>query len=61
MEFYCEGTKLPLDPDYAYVGCGWGYTWGLNPRNPRSAHNERERPGWLGNRDFGDWYTARTG
>jgi hypothetical protein len=28
-------------------GCGWDYTHGLNPRNPRAAANEENRPPWL--------------
>lgn len=28
--------------------CGWDYTAGLNPRNPRAAANESKRPAWLG-------------
>jgi hypothetical protein len=27
--------------------CGWEYTHGLNPKNPRAADNERYRPQWL--------------
>jgi hypothetical protein len=27
--------------------CGWRYTHGLNPRNPRSAANEAHRPPWI--------------
>lgn len=28
-------------------GCGWTYTWGLNPRNPKSVGNEERRPLWI--------------
>jgi hypothetical protein len=27
--------------------CGWRYTHGLNPRNPRAAANEERRPPWI--------------
>lgn len=27
-------------------GCGWRWTMGLNPRNPRSAQNDKRRPNW---------------
>lgn len=27
--------------------CGWRYTHGLNPANPRAAENERHRPPWI--------------
>jgi hypothetical protein len=26
--------------------CRWGWTQGLNPRNPRAADNESRRPEW---------------
>lgn len=32
---------------YACGRCGWSYTNGLNPRNPRSAANEAKKPGWM--------------
>lgn len=35
-EFFC------LEDD-----CDWHYTWGLNPKNPRSEANEQHRPDWL--------------
>lgn len=46
---------LPCDSAVRYdcmagedeVGCGWSYTHGLNPRNPRAAANEAKRPAWL--------------
>lgn len=28
-------------------GCGWEYTWGLNPKNPRSKDNNLCRPSWI--------------
>lgn len=31
-------------------GCGWSYTHGLNPRNPRSVENEKSRPAWVNGR-----------
>lgn len=27
-------------------GCGWSWTDGLNPRNPRAEANEAKRPTW---------------
>lgn len=39
----CWGTNVNLD-DPDDEGCGWSYTWGLNPRNPRSLKNEEFRP-----------------
>ncbi len=27
--------------------CMWSYTYGLNPKNPRAARNEENRPDWL--------------
>jgi len=42
MDFECVG-----DARYGEPPCGWGYTWGLNPANPRSAGNEVYRPKWL--------------
>lgn len=27
-------------------GCGWGWTDGLNPRNPRAAVNAALAPSW---------------
>jgi hypothetical protein len=45
FEFACA---LPdHDGDLLLDGCGWGYTWGLNPRNPRSVSNETRRPPWI--------------
>lgn len=42
---------LPCDSAYDLYceddDCGWSYTWGLNPRNPRSVDNERRRPPWI--------------
>jgi hypothetical protein len=35
------------DGDFLVDGCGWSYTWGLNPRNPRSVRNEECRPPWI--------------
>lgn len=50
---YCLG-----DPeDDADEGCGWSYTWGLNPKNPSSEGNDRCRPEWIpvGARWDGGW------
>lgn len=55
IEFYCEGVRLPFDDPDSYTGCGWTYVWGLNPRNPRSGHNDQQRPIWLGARTFASW------
>ena len=40
---------LPCDSAIYYCcdDCGWSYTDGLNPRNPRSVENEKHRPSWL--------------
>lgn len=38
--------------------CRWCYTWGLNPRNPRSARNDESRPAWLGSDSFGELLPA---
>lgn len=35
------------DPAPGAAECGWSYTEGLNPRNPRAAENEMTRPAWL--------------
>lgn len=35
------------DGDLLGEGCGWSYTWGLNPRNPRSVPNEDRWPPWI--------------
>jgi hypothetical protein len=35
------------DGDLLEDGCGWSYTWGLNPRNPRAAGNASRRPPWI--------------
>ena len=35
--------------------CHWTYTQGLNPRNPRTAHNEASRPQWLPERGPHEW------
>lgn len=34
--------------DWDCEACGWSYTEGLNPQNPRAAANEANRPDWLG-------------
>lgn len=31
-----------------HEGCGWTWTWGLNPGNPRAADNETRNPNWDG-------------
>lgn len=40
---------LPCDSatEYYCVSCPWAYVQGLNPHNPRAAHNETRRPRWL--------------
>ena len=49
--FACLGCYTACQFDCASgddgLGCGWSYTWGLNPRNPRAARNEENRPAWL--------------
>lgn len=48
------------DQDEDHIGCGWEYTWGLNPRNPRSKDNNLCRPSWIpvGARWDGGWPAA---
>jgi hypothetical protein len=29
-----------------HEGCGWSWTEGLNPRNPRAEKNEKKNPHW---------------
>lgn len=29
-----------------HEGCGWTWTWGLNPDNPRAIDNETRNPQW---------------
>ena len=29
-----------------HEGCGWRWTWGLNPDNPRAVDNETRNPRW---------------
>jgi hypothetical protein len=43
----CSGQLRFDDGDLLEDGCGWSYTWGLNPRNPRAAVNEQRRPSWI--------------
>lgn len=43
IEYFCVGTNDDeIDDD-----CGWSYTHGLNPGNPRAAENARHCPPWL--------------
>jgi hypothetical protein len=42
VEYICTG-QLEDEP----TGCEWRYTHGLNPKNPRAARNEENRPPWL--------------
>lgn len=35
FEYYCTGIEDDDNDD----GCGWEYTWGLNPENPRAIKN----------------------
>lgn len=39
--WYCDGTE-----ENDWDGCGWRWTEGLNPRNPRAAENEENNPHW---------------
>lgn len=40
--YACDGTGI----DEGW-GCGWRYTDGLNPGNPRWEDNEQRRPEWI--------------
>jgi len=53
VKFY---ACMPCDSAIRYLcrpeddrvdGCGWEYTDGLNPANPKSPANEEARPSWL--------------
>jgi hypothetical protein len=52
---------LPCDSAVLYAcekprnECGWSYTNGLNPRNPRAAENEANRPDWMPAPDDDPW------
>lgn len=52
---------LPCDSAVLYAcdqppkECGWSYTNGLNPRNPRAAANEANRPDWMPTPDEDPW------
>jgi len=35
--------------------CGWFYTNGLNPRSPRAAANEANRPDWMPSPEEDPW------
>jgi hypothetical protein len=43
IEYMCTAW---MDDDEPGV-CDWIYVHGLNPRNPRWAHNEARRPAWI--------------
>lgn len=47
--YACDG----VDDDS--LSCGWYYTNGLNPRNPRAAANEEKRPDWMPSPDDDPW------
>ena len=38
---YCSSAIL------YYCNCGWKYRHGLNPKNPLSEENEKNKPEWL--------------
>jgi hypothetical protein len=42
VEYFCA-SQYDDEPGE----CEWRYTHGLNPRNPRSADNEKRRPPWI--------------
>jgi hypothetical protein len=56
---------MPCDSAVGYIcvreldddgECGWRYTHGLNPRNPRAAENEQRRPSWISQgQPCGEW------
>jgi hypothetical protein len=39
----CDSDCMEWDE---HEGCGWTWTWGLNPNNPRAADNETRNPRW---------------
>lgn len=41
----CQGCGSAMR--YGCFGCGWTYTHGLNPNNPRAAANASARPPWI--------------
>ena len=43
----CMGCFSALYLFCCEPGCDWRYTHGLNPLNPRSAANAKNRPPWL--------------
>lgn len=43
--YYCVALEDPED-EYSDFGCGWSWTRGLNPNNPRSAENDSKNPHW---------------
>lgn len=43
----CMGCDSAISYYCRAEGCPWGYTHGLNPRNPRKELEERSRPPWL--------------
>ena len=66
---YGQGDRfyacMPCDSAVEYIcardldddgECGWRYTHGLNPRNPRAAANEEARPPWIpAGQACGEW------
>lgn len=43
----CSGCFSALRIFCCEDDCHWSYTWGLNPSNPRTERNEKDRPNWL--------------
>jgi hypothetical protein len=43
----CQGCFSAMHIFCGNDDCDWSYDWGLNPRNPRSEENEKDRPDWL--------------
>lgn len=41
----CQGCGSAMR--YACFGCGWSYTHGLNPGNPRATAKAEARPAWI--------------
>lgn len=44
--YYCAGNEDADEDSDEYWGCGWRWTKGLNPQNPRSKENHKRYPGW---------------
>lgn len=50
VRYYCIAHSDECQSDCwdyeDHVGCGWDWTKGLNPNNPRAEENEANNPHW---------------